>query len=207
MSRQGIAALVLSILAGAASAQMEGPEAELQRCVWGCLYRFGPAENPAYQQCVAEVCAELSEAVEQSDASAPPAPAPAVDEAWTAVTSLIDGTMARVPSGTATLYTLCDSRGARLGLAGGAFEERFVLSTPPAPAPWMIFFVVDGGAPFGVNFAPDGGSLGSPIAGQERLIEALKAGSSVQVVQGGDLLATFSLRGSARAFAEARCPG
>ncbi len=29
---------------------------ELQRCIWSCLSEYGPADNPAYHQCVARVC-------------------------------------------------------------------------------------------------------------------------------------------------------
>lgn len=50
--------MIAAMLSPAAAPAQEGPEWELQRCVWGCLANFGPADNPAYQACVAARCSE-----------------------------------------------------------------------------------------------------------------------------------------------------
>ncbi|SEL04118.1 hypothetical protein SAMN05444413_105123 [Roseivivax marinus] len=48
---------LLASMAIPAAAQDDDPMA-FQRCIWRCLAAEGPADNPAYHQCVARVCGD-----------------------------------------------------------------------------------------------------------------------------------------------------
>jgi hypothetical protein len=48
--------LGLSLIVGFGASAAAQDDMELQRCIWRCLAEFGPNTNPAYHQCVADVC-------------------------------------------------------------------------------------------------------------------------------------------------------
>ncbi|ARC88878.1 hypothetical protein [Rhodovulum sp. MB263] len=183
----GVAALAAGLIAaaGAGRAQQEGPEWELQRCVWRCLSAFGPADSAAYAACVSRDCSGQT-----SPAIVPPRPL------WSSgVTSDGRGAFAGGPAEgrqDAFFYLFCARGGERLlqidGIGGGA-------------GPRILTLAIDGQG-FPVTFAasPGAGMLarlppGAPVLG------ALQRGQTLEIQGGaGPRLGRFPLAGAAAAI-------
>ncbi|MHA6347058.1 hypothetical protein [Roseivivax sp. CAU 1761] len=186
--RVSFPAAIAALLAGAGMAGAQMSDDELQRCVWRCLAGFGPAENPAYHQCVERQCSPGTRPA--APAQSRPAPADPT-AAWQAGRSS-DGTgFAGIDgaAGRTGLYYLC--RGGRgtlrlvgLPAAGGAVVE------------------VDGRA-HRPGFRAAGGHAEAALAPGAALLAALRSGRRVRVTgDDGRTLLDLPLAGSGRALGQ-----
>lgn len=133
-----------------ASAQ-EGPEWEVQRCIWRCLANSPGAASAEYNACVAAQC---------NEPAAPPA-------AWTGgVTADGRGRFAGIadPATGAVLYFLCAPGG-----------QSFMSLTGPEGPSATLTLDVDGRL-FAVPFTADGGSYVTPMPPGSPALVALVTG-------------------------------
>ena len=168
----------LWLLATAAMAQNTAAERE-QLCVNQCLFHHGPASNPRYHACVAQMC------VADAPAPAPAAPAPR----WTNhATAGGAGHSAAIEAGGRSFNYICQRGGpALIGLAGFGGDTDVTLRI--------------GGQQFRQAFVARGGILYTDAG--PALTAALTAGNLVEVAAGGRR-AAFTLTGSGAAIGKAR---
>lgn len=167
---------------GAAMAQ-EDPM-EVQRCVWSCLSNFGPADNPAYEQCVVDHCG-FDEA---SDQAATPTgwQSGRIDNGRTAYAGV------DTPDGGKGVYYFCDRAGrSELMIAG---------VSGPAGA-WAL--VIDGQT-YAFNFAVRANGVSTRIDPGDDVLGALSRGSRVALSGPGlpDNDTSMGLSGSSRAISQ-----
>lgn len=183
----GVALLPLS----AAPARAMNDE-EMQLCVNSCLYHFGPADNPAYEGCVARQCAGKPASPAAPAATAPTAPAaPQTRTGWH--TLVIDGGrthVARVQSGGLALSYLCRRGSEGLiaveGMTGWAGAMRLGID----------------GRPVGQGFAARGGMRATPAPRGSAILAALGRGSRAELADDRGH-GSLPLVGSGRAIAQA----
>jgi len=184
--------VLLAVLLASGTVAQEGPEWDLQRCIWACLAEFGPNTNPAYHACVDRRCATLEDRLEASRQPVPATP-------W-AFGRTADGSGefagATAEDGQVALYYMCSRDGRSL----------LVLSGLEGPSATMQL-VIDGQA----HAVPFAGNDGFYVADAQRgsaLLEALGRGRLLDVLNAGNLpVARFGLAGAAQAIsgAMARC--
>ncbi|WP_201151173.1 hypothetical protein [Rhodovulum sulfidophilum] len=173
--------------AGAVRAQQEGPEWDLQRCVWSCLSAFGPADNPAYAACVSRNCSE------------PTAPAPA--PRWSSgATSDGHGAYAgvRAEGGQDVIfYVFCARDGERLLQLDGVGGEA---------GPNVLSLTIDGqGFPVTFGGSSEGGML-ARLPPSAAVLGALQRGQMLEIRSGtgqGQGLGRFPLAGAGDAISGA----
>ncbi|WP_108022977.1 hypothetical protein [Rhodovulum kholense] len=173
-------------------AAQDGPEWELQRCIWSCLSAFGPADNPAYAACVAQRCPP----------EAAPAPVPWASGPTADGRGAFAGTRSEADPDV-LFYLFCAPGGQRIlqlaGVEGG-------------PGPNALVLAVDGqGFPVSFTGAGDGAGDLSVLASLPPgapLLGALMRGQSLEIRNGaGFALGRFGLAGAGPAIsgALARC--
>ncbi|WP_295043823.1 hypothetical protein [uncultured Paracoccus sp.] len=174
-----LAAAVLALPAVALSQQDDE-----QLCVNQCMFNHGPADNPAYHACVAQMCSGGQDA-------APSAPSAPATGRWTNhATANGGGHSAAVEAGGRSLNYLCQRGGpGLLGLAGFGGSTRGVclriggqrFSPPAIAGNGILYLQADPGSP---------------------VLAALLGGSTVEVTAGGRQVA-FPLAGSGAAIRKA----
>ncbi|SIO17772.1 hypothetical protein SAMN05444722_0715 [Rhodovulum sp. ES.010] len=178
-----------SVTLSAPAAAQEGPEWDLQRCIWRCLSAFGPNTNPAYHACVDERCAgEPAAAAGSTPASA-----------WTAG-RVNDG------SGAYAGVTSADTGHAFYFACGPGGRSLVVLNGPEGP-PATLQLVIDGRAHALFFHGNDLQHVAELPPGSEILAE-LAQGTSLEILkEGGGSLGRFSLveAGAAISRAQALC--
>ncbi|MBK4217338.1 hypothetical protein JJJ17_15515 [Paracoccus caeni] len=178
--------------AGVVMAQESAAE-RAQICVNQCLYHFGPASNPAYHACVAEMC----EAPAADEAMEAPRQAPAAPRATWQNHATADGggQSAAVDLGSHSLSYICQRGGPALLAVAGL-----------------------GGSANGVSLSIDGRGLALPFIARNgvlytaadagsTLLAGLMGGNSVEVTGANGLRVSFPLSGSGAAIRTAmqRC--
>lgn len=178
------AILALGLLGTGAAKAQEDPM-EVQRCVWSCLSNFGPADNPAYEQCVIDHCG--------FDRPSEPGNAPTgwqtgrIDNGRTAYAGV------DTPDGGTGVYYFCDRAGrSELMIAG---------VSGPAGA-WAL--VIDGQT-HAFNFALRANGVSTRIDPGDDVLLALSRGSRVALSGPGlpDNDTSMGLGGSSRAISQA----
>lgn len=157
---------------------------EVQRCVWRCLANSGPADNPAYEQCVTDHCG-LDGPSDQGNAPT----------GWQA--GRIDGGRTAyagvdTPDGGKGVYYFCDRAGrSELMIAG---------VSGPAGA-WAL--VIDGQT-YAFNFAVRANGVSTRIDPGDDVLGALSRGSRVALSGPGlpDNDTSMGLSGSSRAISQ-----
>lgn len=150
-----------------------------QLCVNQCLFNHGPASNPAYHACVAQMCEEQA-----------PLAAPETSGRWTTHrTANGGGHSAAIENGAMSFNFICQRGGpALIGIAGLGQSGAVILQIdnqqfrPPVVAQNGVLYT-----------AAEPGSV---------LVRALLGGSSLRVEAGGQQTA-FSLAGSGAAIRSA----
>ncbi|WP_133260349.1 hypothetical protein [Rhodovulum sp. BSW8] len=166
------------------AAAQEGPEWELQRCIWSCLSAFGPADTPAYAACVAQRC----------PSEAAPAPVPWASGPTADGRGAFAGTRSEADPDV-LFYLFCAPGGQRiLQLAG----------VEGSPGPNILMLAVDGqGFPVSFTGAGDLSALASLPPGAP-LLGALMRGRSLEIRNGaGYTLGRFGLAGAGPAISGA----
>ena len=186
MRGAGIAAgLAILWMAGASAAGAQNtPGERAQLCVNMCLFHHGPASNPAYHACVAEIC-ESGGAPAGRARPAPSAPA----ARWTThATANGAAHSAAVEAGGRSLNYICQRGGpALIGLAGfGGNPNGVALRI--------------GQRQFRPDFVARNGILYTDAG--PALTAALTGGALVEVTAGGKR-ASFTLAGSGAAIGKA----
>lgn len=163
-------ALALLPLSGVTRAQ-DGPEWDLQRCVWTCLHNYGPADNPAYGDCIARQCTA-------------PAPAPA----WT--TGLTTDGAGR-HAGTTDPAT-----GNQFHFICWPVGQSYLMLTGPE-GPDAVLPVTVAGQTYAVPFTSYGGYHMAAIPVDSPLIAGIWQGGTLSIAnEAGYSLGTFSLDGA-----------
>ncbi|SLN16050.1 hypothetical protein [Roseisalinus antarcticus] len=197
----GLVCALLWPLAG--QAQVEVSEA--QRCVWSCLSNFGPASNPAYDQCVQTSCAGFAaptDRVRPLPAAPQGSSRTANGPRWEAQRIIasdppyLDGYSARVVNvsdqrlsylcgrGGRSLITL---EGSRIGTAPGRYEIR-----------------VRGAGAWKPRFVEYEGQLQTTVRPSGVIVRALQGAARAEIYSNdGRRLAGFSLAGSSNAIGQA----
>lgn len=153
----------------------------VQRCVWSCLSNFGPATNPAYEQCVVDHCGFESTA------------APAE---WRS--GAIDGGKTRY-AGVDTadeaygLYYFCDRSGR---------SELMIAGVEGPAGAWAV--VIDG-ATYAFNFDLRDNGVSTLISPKDDVLRGLQKGRGVALSGPGlpDNDTSMPLKGSSRAISSA----
>lgn len=183
-------ALALVPLALSATPARAMNDEEMQLCVNSCLYHFGPADNPAYETCVARQCAE--EPASPPAPAAGPAPAEAQGRAgWQTLTIDAGRThVARVQSGGLALSYMCRKGSEGLvaveGMRGSARAMRLRIDGRPIAQP----------------FAAQGGMRATPAPQGSAILAALGRGSRAELSDDRGQ-GSVPLSGSGRAIAQA----
>ncbi len=173
-------------LSGAAQSD-DGPEWELQRCIWRCLANSPGAESREYEQCVSAFCSEG------------PAAAPAVQAvpsgAWFASgTGDGQGNLAGIsdPRTGAAFYLICGPDGRR----------NLALFGPEGPEATLTL-QVDGQA-FARTFVPHAGGYYAALPADAPEIAALRSGRAMALRNAaGGTLFEAGLTGAGAAIAAA----
>lgn len=175
---------ILVWLFGAACAMAQSDPMETQRCVWSCLSNFGPASNPAYEQCVIDHCGFDDQ---PANSAAP--------SGWQA--GRIDGGRTAyagvdTPDGGKGVYYFCDKAGrSELMIAGVG---------GPAGA-WAL--VIDG-ATYSFRFKVRRNGVSTTIRPGDSVLGALSGGSRVALSGPGlpNNDVSMGLSGSSRAISQ-----
>ena len=183
--RAAFTSLLLALPIGATA--QEDPM-ELQRCVWMCLSQFGPADNPAYDQCVTDVCVAEAPVARQSR------PTPDRGAGWTYGT-LNDGTR----------YAGIDSRNGRRGVYyfcdGAGRSDLMIAGVPERAGAWAL--VIDG-MTYSFAFTPTDNGITTTVRRNDPVLRALRSGSTVSLVGAGGSGPTLTLTGSKVALGRTR---
>lgn len=155
-----------------------------QLCVNQCLFHHGPASNPRYHACVAEMCETGAPAMEPTQRQATPA------GRWTNQTTQNGGAhSAAVEAAGKSFNYICQRGGPGLiGMAGFGSNTNVTLQI--------------GGQQFRPPSVAQNGILYTAADPGSALLGALLAGSSVEVAAGGQR-ASFTLTGSGAAIRKA----
>jgi len=195
MQRIGWLAVMAGLWIGGPEARaQEGPEWEMQRCVWRCLAASPGAGSPEYDRCVIDACMQYS--VEgQEDPQGPAAPNGVPQGRWFAAgTGDGQGNLAGFmdPRREAAFYVICGSDGRR----------NLALFGPEGPAATLTL-QVDGQA-FARAFVPYAGGYYAALPPDAPEIAALRSGRAMAVRNAiGTALIETGLAGAAAAIAAA----
>lgn len=171
----------------------DGPEWELQRCIWRCLAASPGASSAQYNQCVADSCSSLAAEVEREEQS---------------------GSVQGVPQGTWFASGTGDGLGNLAGFADPRTQNSFYLICgvdgrrnialfgPEGPAATLTLQV--DGQTFTRAFVPYAGGYYATLPPDAPEIAALRSGRTVAVRnQNGTALIAAGLNGAAAAIAAA----
>ena len=158
---------------------------EVQRCVWSCLSNYGPADSPAYEQCVLDHCSGFD-----GGGQTPNAPAGwqsgRVDGGRTAYAGV------DTPDGSKGVYYFCDRAGR---------SELMIAGVPGVAGAWAL--VIDGQT-YAFAFQPRPNGVSTAIRPSDGVLSALRGGSRVALSGPGlpDNDTSMALKGSSRAISQ-----
>lgn len=189
-----ILALSTGLVAFSTSAQVSDRDRaaaeEEQRCVWSCLANHGPASNPAYHSCVAEICMGQPASGRSPQNRQPAGSAPRASS-WTA--GVADGGRthyARTQSGRVIFHYMCRKGEQGLiaieGLTGAPSAMRVRIDTRPIP----------------VQFGTTDGMLVASAQSGSALLRGLESGNTLSMTD-GRMSVNLPLAGSGQAIRKA----
>ncbi|WP_136443655.1 hypothetical protein [Pacificoceanicola onchidii] len=176
-------AFVFMSLLIAAPLQAEEDPMAMQRCVWACLANFGPADNPAYAQCVAEHCSDIG--------------AEAPEIAWENG-ALKNGTRyagVNTPDGSRGLYYFCNKTGR---------SDLMIAGVPEVAGSWSLAFgegEETSNTHMGWHFTPVRNGVAVSVPSDHAVFTQLRSRAEVAIAdEGGATRFTLPLRGSTAAL-------